>query len=139
MTLVAVRPQHENLIVAAHKLKESDPSDGAGSAEVENLAKQRGCRTVIRMYCHELAHVGPPAAADFRLCNRFPPGLVFDLCVGEELMRLRVEENRVRAYTVCGENALKLRPDRVVPPLVFGFNAGMEGHDEGFADHWRGS
>ena len=58
-----------------------------------------------------------------------------DLRIGEELPGLRVEENRVRTDAVCRENLLQFGPDWFVSAFVLGFCAGMNLHDESFADH----
>src|SRR5207245_11191518 len=64
-----------------------------------------------------------------------PAGVVRDLRVGEEIGRGGVEEDRVAAHAMAHERVLQLAPDRIVPALVFGLLAGVDGHAKGLAEH----
>jgi hypothetical protein len=59
---------------------------------------------------------------------------LFDFGVAEELAHFRVQEDGVVRDAVVFEHLFQLRPDRVVAFFVFMFGAGVDRHDESFAD-----
>lgn len=63
-----------------------------------------------------------------------PLFFTFDLRIAKELPRLGVQEDRVTRDAVVLEDLLQFRPDRIVAPFVFLFGAGVDRHNEGFAD-----
>src|SRR4051794_40396860 len=103
--------------------------------EVKDFAQLAGERAVVGIRGHDVAHEVPPAAADIRLRNRLPAHFVLDLDVGEEIARRLIEEDRITAHTMSEERLFELTPYGAVPPGIFGFLAGIDGHAEGFADH----
>jgi hypothetical protein len=102
---------------------------------VEDFAEVGGDGAVVRVCRHQVAHVGPPALAHFGAGDGFPLGGAGEFDVGEELAGFPMEENGVGADAVVEEGFFEFAPDGAMAAFVFGFRAGMEGHDEGFADH----
>src|SRR6185503_17691266 len=84
---------------------------------------------------HDFAHVLPPAPAGFGLRNRLPPRLAFEFDVSEQVAGVLIEKDRVSADAVREQRFFQLRPDRAVPPGVFGVLIRMHGHSESFANH----
>jgi hypothetical protein len=60
--------------------------------------------------------------------------LAFDFGVAEELARFGMQEDRAVRDAVVFEHFLQLRLDRTVAFFVFLFGAGVDRHDEGFAN-----
>src|SRR5262245_39359128 len=104
-------------------------------SDVEYLAQLSRDGAVVRVGRHDLAHVLPPATTDLRLRDGGPARLVLDLDVAEQIARVRVEKNRVLVHAVGDQRQFELVPNRLMPPLVFRFRPGIDGHSKGFADH----
>src|SRR5690606_25051381 len=83
----------------------------------------------------EVGHMFPPAFANLGLGDGLPARFVLDLGVGEELTRFGVEVDGVVVHAVGAENLGEFFPDRLVAAGVFRLLSGVDGHDEGFADH----
>ena len=86
------------------------------------------------MVGHDIAHVLPPSLTDFRRGDGRPLFLAFDFGVAEELARLGMQEDRVVRNAVVFEDLLEFRPDRIVALFVFLLGAGVDRHEERFAD-----
>src|SRR5579863_545776 len=88
------------------------------------------------MVRHDRGHVLPPSPAHLGAGDGLPARLILDLHVGEQLARLRQQEDRVVRDAVRFEHRLELGPDRAMAPLVLGLEAGSDRHHEGLADHF---
>ena len=102
--------------------------------KMENLAQWRADRTVVGIRRHNFDVLLPPLLTDFRRSDGRPLLFAFDLRVAEELSRFGLQEDRVVRHTVVFEDLLQLRPDRIVAVFVFLLDAGVDRHNEGFAD-----
>ena len=86
------------------------------------------------MVGHDIAHVLPPSLTDFRRGDGRPLFLAFDFGVAEKLACFGVQVDRVVRDAVVFEHFLQFRPDRTVALFVFVFGAGVDRHNESFAD-----
>jgi hypothetical protein len=105
------------------------------SINMENLPKRDGFRAVVGIRGHDVAHVLPPFLADGCLGDGVPARFILNLGVGEKLPGFGMKKDGVIVDTVLFEDSFQFRPDGPVTFLVFGFLAGIHGHDERFADH----
>ena len=64
-----------------------------------------------------------------------PKGFVFDDDIRKKLAGFRMEEDGVIADAVLLQDGLEFRPDGIVAADVFGLSAGIDLHDERFADY----
>ena len=86
---------------------------------------------------HHIAHMSPPLLAFRSLGDSLPTRFILDLNVTEELVSFRVKKNRVVVDSVFLEDRLQLRPDGIVPILVFLFFARVNGHYESLSYHFH--
>src|ERR1035438_713508 len=93
---------------------------------VKNLGQWETDRTVVGVGGHDVAHVAPPPAADFRLGDRLPPGIVLYLHVGEKVPGSLVMEDRVVVRSVRAQHFGKVGPDRIVAPAILAGLAGID-------------
>lgn len=106
-----------------------------GSLQVEDFPEIGGDGATVRIGGHEVAHVGPPLLADGGLGDGGPARFILNFRVGEELARLGMEKDAVVADAVLFQHRFQTRPNGAVPPLVLELLAGVDGHDEGLANH----
>jgi len=92
---------------------------------------------MVRVGGHDVAHMAPPLLAFRGLGDGLPLGFVLDLCIGEQLMGLRMEKDGVVMCPVLLEDGFQIRPDRIVAFFVLLFFSSVNGHYESLSDHFH--
>lgn len=105
---------------------------------MKDLAQERCGWRVIRIARHEFRHMRPPTVAHGGVDYGGPTRFILDLRESKKLVSLCMQNDRVVVHAVGFEHGNQFRPNRVVAALVFSLGAGMDLHDEGFANHnWK--
>src|SRR5262249_44748017 len=94
---------------------------------------------VISVRQHQVFHLRPPALTHFSLRDLLPPQLGLDFGVSEQAIGLTIQEDRVIINAAFFQDGLQLRPDRIVPSLVFLSSARLQVHQKSFPNHLTSS
>ena len=122
------------------------PEDGCslravarGPFDVKDFLQFAGHRAAVLVTRHDPAHVPPPPAADFCFRNGTPLRKILNLSVSEQPTGFGIEEYRIIDDAVAVKRFLQLRPNRVMPPLIFLLHRRLDLHDKRDSVHVHGS
>ena len=105
------------------------------SIKMKDFVEFKDDRAGIGVCYHKLFHRIPPSPA-FRGAGDLVPTLLgLEFNIGEEPVGVRIEKYRVVMDAAGLQYLLKLGPYRVVTAAIFASAAGLQNHDEGFANH----
>ena len=102
---------------------------------MKNLRQPARNGAIVWIRGHDVAHVFPPTLAHFGRGDRVPTRFVFDFDIAEKLVGRGIVKNRVIVRTVGSKHRRKIVPNGLMTAGVFGFAAGVNLQDEGFANH----
>ncbi len=102
---------------------------------MEHLGQRYAHRRAVGVGLHDVRHIVPPLAHHRVLRQLVRRAGVRQFLHGEQGQRFRVQKDRVVGDARLAQRARQLRPDLVVPPLVFGLTAGFQLHLERDALH----
>ena len=85
-------------------------------------------RAAVFICLHDLAHIAPPFTTDLSLRDSLPTRLTFNFYIGKELIRFRMQRDRVVVNSVGFQGLLEVRPQVIMPLSVFSFAVRLELH-----------